>query len=105
MMRQFLVHTQGIPRKHIWMDNTSKNTVGNIRHLRALCRLHRVRRLTLITSAWHLPRVRTLCAHLLQPRIQARLVGSKDKVSSAWKRREGRKHQVLLRALKHTGGI
>ena len=95
MMRRFLMHTQGIPRKDFWLDNTSKTTVGNILHLRTLCRKHGVRRVTLITSAWHLPRVKTLCARL-HPCMRLHFVGSREKISESRMRRERQKHQALL---------
>ena len=82
MMRRYLLEKSNISRDSIVLENRSRNTRGNIRHLARLCRKLRVSRLTIISSGWHLPRVRHIVKRAGLPRVCAvRFLASQDQVS------------------------
>ena len=77
MMKQYLRrHLPGCP---ITLENRSTDTLRNLRNLRRLVRPSRST-LVIITSAWHLPRVRWLCRRFF-PRRQVRFRASHEHVS------------------------
>ncbi len=56
----------------ILVENRSRNTLGNIRALRRLCRRHRFSSLVIVTSDFHLQRVYNLCRRLLPADLEVR---------------------------------
>lgn len=82
MMRRYLLDKSNISRNSIILENRSRNTRGNIRHLARLCQKYRVRRLTIISSGWHLPRVKHIVHTAGLPQVCAvRFLASQDQVS------------------------
>ena len=77
---------QHLPAKHIVLENRSTDTISNIRNLARMVR-RSSSNLTVITSAWHLPRVRWLCRAYM-PGRRIRFVASSDRVSSHRRRLE-----------------
>ena len=89
MMRKYLMEQGNVPRDAIVLENRSKDTRGNIRHLARLCQRLRVRSLAIISSRWHLPRVRRIVGRSKLPKVCAvRFLASRDKVSPARMRSE-----------------
>lgn len=85
---------QHLPPGRIILENRSTDTISNIRNVARMVR-RSSSPLTLITSAWHLPRVRFLCEHYM-PGRQIHFEASSD-VVSAHKRRKERLYLQRLR--------
>ena len=79
---------QHLPAKHIVLENRSTDTISNIRNLARMVR-RSPSNLTVITSAWHLPRVRWLCSRHM-PGRHIRFAASPDRASSHRRRLERR---------------
>ena len=77
-----------LPAARIRLENRSTDTISNLRNLERM--VHRSSSpLTVITSAWHLPRVRWLCGRHL-PGRRIRFAASSDRVSAHRRRQERR---------------
>ena len=91
MMRKYLMAQGRVSRDSVVLENRSKDTRGNIRHLARLCRKLRIQSLTIISSRWHLPRVRHLAERAgLSQACAVRFLASRDKVSPARMRLEAK---------------
>ena len=81
VMRAYLMQERGIPRDRIILENQSMNTVQNLRRMTRLCRKHRISRVRLITSNWHMPRVQAIWRALPRSGIGVVCTPSQDPVS------------------------
>ena len=89
VMRKYLVERGGVPRGAVVLENRSRDTRGNIRHLTRLCRDLGVKQLTIVSSYWHLPRVRCIVGRSALPEVCAvRFLASRDRVPPARMRAE-----------------
>jgi uncharacterized SAM-binding protein YcdF (DUF218 family) len=79
---------QRLPADSILLENRSTDTISNIRNLERMVR-RSSSPLTVITSAWHLPRVRHICGQRL-PGRRIRFAASADRVSAHRRRLERR---------------
>lgn len=79
VMRQYLLEHSQIPKDRILLENRSMDTISNIRNLKKM--LHkRLSSVVVITSAWHMPRVKWICKAQFGAR-KIRFVSSPDTVS------------------------
>ena len=99
VMRAYLVHARGIPPDRILLENRSMTTVQNLVRMARVCRAHRITRVTVITSDWHMPRVRAIWRTLRPSGVAARFSASRDTAKS-WRAREERRK---LRAWRRGG--
>ena len=90
MMRKYLMERGGVSRDSVVLENRSKATRGNIRELTRLCRELGVQRLTIISSRWHLPRVRCIVGRSRLPGVvrALRFLASRDSAPPARVRAE-----------------
>ena len=99
VMRAYLVQARGIPRHRILLENRSMTTVQNLVRMARVCRAHRITRVTVITSDWHMPRVRAIWRALRPYGVAARFSASRD-TAKGWRAREERRK---LRAWRRGG--
>ena len=95
-MRAYLVHARGIPPDRILLENRSMTTVQNLVRMARVCRAHRITRVTVITSDWHMPRVRAIWRALRPSGVAARFSASRDTAKS-WRAREERRKRRAWR--------
>lgn len=112
-MRRYLMQAGGVPRRSIILENRSTDTISNIARLRSVCATHGIdaRRVVVVSSAWHLPRVRYIWDRLVagggegdggkggdgEGGARARCVASHDAAPASRRRREAR-YLKMLRA-------
>ena len=97
-MRRYLMQAGGLPRRSIILENRSTDTISNIARLRSVCARHGIdaRRVVVVSSAWHLPRVRYIWHRLLAGGgARARCVASDDAAPASRRRREARYLRML----------
>ena len=113
VMRQYLETTGRVPRSHIVLVNRSHDTIGNIKELLAICRRVGARRVTCVTSDWHVPRARYLwkllaaSSHAGDARrdagsggVRATFVGCRHAASRRQRQRRRRTERRYLRWLR-----
>lgn len=91
VMRKFLV-SRGVSSRDIILENRSRDTIENIRNLGEICNEYGISKVTVITSSWHLPRVKYICRGLP---VRVNFKASDDLVSTERVRLE----RVYLRRL------
>ena len=62
MMRKYMVETLGVDESRILVEDTSRNTIQNIRNAKQLYNLEN-QRCAVVSSDFHLARARRLMAH------------------------------------------
>ena len=80
VMRKFLV-SRGVSSRDIILENRSLDTIDNIINLGEICDEFGIGEVTVITSSWHLPRVKYICRGL-PARVRVDFKASDDAVSA-----------------------
>ena len=60
-MKKYLVETNVIPTNRIVIENRSLTTIENIKNMKAILQQYDYTSLTIISSKWHMPRVKYIC--------------------------------------------
>lgn len=101
VMRQYL-EERGVPRSQIILENRSWDTISNIRYLGRICHRYHIKNLCIITSDWHLPRVKYICTLFLPRSVQVLYRSSQDGHRTE---RIGKEKKYLQSLYKNTYGI
>lgn len=70
MMNEYLVK-RGIPTGRVIQENWSHDTVSNVRNLGIICLANLIHKVYIISSDWHLPRVRRICELYLPKKYES----------------------------------
>ena len=100
-MRGYLMQAGGVPRRSIILESRSTDTISNIARLRSVCAKHGidVRRVVVVSSAWHLPRVQFIWNRLVaEGGARASCVASDDAAPARRRRCEARYLKMLQAA-------
>jgi uncharacterized SAM-binding protein YcdF (DUF218 family) len=77
IMNEYLIK-RCIPAGCIIRENGSHDTVYNIRNLGIICLANLIHKVYIISSDWHLPRVRRICELYFPKKIRVRYIPSID---------------------------
>ena len=66
---------QGIPAKNILVENYSFNTIENILFAKKILKAMRLTKIMIVSSDWHLPRVKLICKFLLEKKYTVSFKG------------------------------
>lgn len=81
VMKKYLIQ-HGLEKSSIVLENRSQNTIENIDYLQKKCRQLKIPKITIISSQWHLPRVKIICQQRWTISTLINFIGSKDKCST-----------------------
>lgn len=91
IMRKYLV-SKGVSFEDIIVENRSTSTIQNIRYLKKICDRRKINHITIISSCWHLPRVKLICLKYITPDIKLQFKGTLEPIPD--KRRENEKMYI-----------
>lgn len=89
-MKKYLLNKSNIPKDKFILENKSTDTITNIKNFKKILQKYNYSSLSIISSEWHLPRVKFICQIFLQKKIT--FVPSLEKVHP--KRIEGEKQYL-----------
>ena len=79
-MKKYLLNKSEILKNKIILENKSTDTITNIKNMKKIIQKYNYSSLTIISSEWHLPRVKFICKTYLKKKVT--FSPSSDKVNS-----------------------
>ena len=91
VMKKYLLDNSTIPKNKIILERNSLNTIENIKKMKLIVQKYKYDSLSIISSKWHLHRVKFICQIFLKKKIT--FVPTFDTVNS--KRLEHEKNKIV----------
>lgn len=80
VMRDYLT-SNNISNKSIILENRSKSTIHNIKNIMKICVTNRFNNISIISSRWHISRVKLICNIELPKYIKTKFISTNESVS------------------------